>query len=200
MRILPPEKLLEAYSQGIFPMADSADADGVEWYSARKRGIIPIGKFHSPKNVRRIVRQGRFDIRVNHNFREVVKQCANRETTWINDLIINSYDILSQSGNAYSVECYKDDKLEGGLYGVKLGGAFFGESMFRKAKEADKVALQYCHHILKENGFTLWDTQFYNDYLGRFGCIEIDREEYDGMLDEALQLNCEFRLPDREPG
>ncbi|MTI89038.1 MAG: leucyl/phenylalanyl-tRNA--protein transferase [Balneolaceae bacterium] len=194
MRIIPPEALLEAYSKGIFPMADSKDAEGVEWYSASQRGIIPINEFHSPKNVQRIVRQGRFEIRVNHNFRKVVKECANRETTWINNLILDSYTVLSQLGHAYSVECYRNNELEGGLYGVKLGGAFFGESMFRKAKEADKVALQYCHQILEQNNFILWDTQFYNDYLGRFGCIEVDTDEYNQLLQQALEKECEFKL------
>lgn len=175
-------------------MADSRDAGDVEWFTARKRGIIPIGKFHTSKNLSRIIRQKRFDIRINHNFKEVVQQCANRESTWINDLIINSYDVLSQTGNAYSVECYKGDELAGGLYGVKLGAAFFGESMFHKAKEADKVAMFYCHQILQQNGFLLWDTQFYHKHLAQFGCIEISAEEYENMLGQALQHEAEFVL------
>lgn len=194
MRILPPEKLLEAYSQGIFPMAESKDADNVDWYTARKRGIIPIGEFHTSENLARIIRQERFEVKVNHNFREVVTQCANRDSTWINDLIINSYDVLNQHGNACSVESYKDGKLVGGLYGVKLKAAFFGESMFKKEKWADKVALYYCHEILKKNGFRLWDTQFYTDHLAQFGCIEIEAEEYEEMLDEALMKDCEFKI------
>ena len=194
MKILPPEGLLEAYSQGIFPMAESKNAEGVDWYSARKRGIIPIGEFHTSDNLARIIRQERFQIRVNSNFRQVVTECANRETSWINDLIINSYDVLNQYGNAYSVECYKERELVGGLYGVKLKAAFFGESMFKKEKWADKVALYYCHEILKSNGFLLWDTQFYTDHLAQFGCIEIDAEDYQEMLKEALQKDCEFKM------
>lgn len=194
MKIIPPEILLEAYGQGIFPMADSREDTEVEWYSARKRGIIPLDEFHTPKNVLRIIRQERFSIKVDENFRDVVVACANRETTWINDLIINSYDILNQSGNAHSVEIYKDDELVGGLYGVTLGGAFFGESMFRKEKEADKVALFYCHQILKENGFILWDTQFYTDHLGRFGCKEINANEYELLLEKALRMETSFKL------
>ncbi|SMO62014.1 leucyl/phenylalanyl-tRNA--protein transferase [Gracilimonas mengyeensis] len=194
MRIIPPENLLEAYSQGIFPMADHKEAENVEWYSARKRGIIPIGNFHTSKNLARVIRQERFQIRVNSNFREVVKNCANRETSWINDLIVNSYDVLSQYGNAYSVECYRDDKLAGGLYGVKLKAAFFGESMFKKEKWADKVALYYCHEILQKNDFLLWDTQFYTEHLAQFGCIEIEASEYAQMLDQALVKECEFLL------
>lgn len=194
-KIIPPENLLKVYSMGIFPMADSRDADDVEWYSARQRGIIPIDKFHTPKNVLRLVRQGKFQIRVNRNFHEVVKACANRPETWINDIIIDSYTLLSESGYAYSVECYADNELAGGLYGVKLGAAFFGESMFRKVPEADKVALYYCHQILKHNGFLLWDTQFYNPHLGRFGCIEIEPEVYNRLLRKALKKEAEFILP-----
>lgn len=194
MKIIPPEILLEAYSQGIFPMADSGEGEEVDWYSARKRGVIPLDEFHMTKNVMRIVRQGRFEVKVDTGFREVVLGCADRENTWINDLILNSYDILNQSGNAHSVEVYKDEKLAGGLYGVTLGGAFFGESMFRKEKEADKVALYYCHQILKEKGFILWDTQFYTDHLGRFGCKEIEAKEYGKLLEEALKIEAEFAL------
>jgi leucyl/phenylalanyl-tRNA--protein transferase len=194
MKIIPPENLLEAYAQGIFPMAESKEADDVEWYIARKRGIIPIGKFHRSENLARIIRQERFEIRVNSNFREVVTQCANRDSSWINDLIINSYDVLNQHGNAYSVECYRDEELVGGLYGVKLKAAFFGESMFKKEKWADKVALYYCHEILHQNGFLLWDAQFYSEHLAQFGCIEIEAEEYEKMLDEALKKDCEFIL------
>lgn len=194
MKIIPPESLLEAYSRGIFPMAESKESDGVEWYLARKRGIIPIGHFHVSDNLARILRQQRFNVKVNGNFREVVENCANRETSWINDLIINSYDVLNQYGNAFSVECYKEEKLVGGLYGVKLKGAFFGESMFKTEKWADKVALYHCHEILNGNGFLLWDTQFYTEHLAQFGCIEIEAKEYEKMLEAALQKECEFRL------
>lgn len=194
MKIIPPEILLEAYAQGIFPMADSREDQDVEWYSAKKRGVIPLNEFHIPKNVMRIIRQERFSVRVDENFCEVVAACANRETTWINDLIINSYDILNQYGNAHSVEIYRDEDLVGGLYGVAIGGAFFGESMFRDEKEADKVALFYCHQILERNGFMLWDTQFYTDHLGRFGCKEIDPKEYDLLLKKALSREVIFQL------
>ena len=194
MKIIPPEILLEAYAQGIFPMADSREDEEVEWYSARKRGVIPLNEFHMTKNVMRIIRQDKFEVRINEHFREVVKCCADRETTWINDLILNSYDILNQSGNAHSVEVFEKEKLVGGLYGVSLGGAFFGESMFRKEKEADKVALYYCHQILKKNGFTLWDSQFYTEHLGRFGCKEIEAKEYEKLLEKALKIEAEFTL------
>lgn len=195
MKIIPPESLLEAYSQGIFPMANSKEEEGVEWYLAKKRGVIPVGKFHVSDNLERIIRQERFEVRVNSSFREVVELCADRDTTWINDLILNSYDVLNQAGNAFSVECYNEGVLVGGLYGVKLKGAFFGESMFRRENWADKVALYYCHEILENNGFLLWDTQFYTEHLAQFGCIEIEADEYEKMLASALEKECEFRLP-----
>jgi leucyl/phenylalanyl-tRNA--protein transferase len=194
MKIIPPENLLAAYAQGIFPMADSRDAENVEWYSASKRGVIPLDNFHVSKNVERIIRQGRYEVKVDTRFREVVKACADRDSTWINDLIINSYDVLNQAGHAHSVEIYLDDELVGGLYGVSLQAAFFGESMFKQEAEADKVALWYCHKVLKENGFTLWDTQFYTEHLSQFGCVEIEAEEYEQRLDEAMKRSCEFKL------
>jgi leucyl/phenylalanyl-tRNA--protein transferase len=192
MNIIPPESLLSAYAQGIFPMAESKDSKNVDWYSASKRGVIPIDQFHISKNVERLIRQGRFQVKIDSKFREVVQACANRETTWINDLIINSYDVLNQAGHAHSVEVYLDTKLVGGLYGVHLQAAFFGESMFKTETEADKIALYYCHQILEKNGFKLWDTQFYTEHLSQFGCIEIEAEEYQELLVEAMKKECGF--------
>lgn len=192
MKIIPPDNLLSAYAQGVFPMAESRDAEHVDWYSATKRGVIPIDKFHVQKNVQRLIRQGKFKIKIDSRFREVVRACANRETTWINDLIVNSYDVLHQAGHAHSVEVYLDDELVGGLYGVHLQAAFFGESMFRIEPEADKVALYYCHQILEKNSFRLWDTQFYTEHLARFGCIEIEAEEYEEKLEEAMKKSRSF--------
>lgn len=192
MKIIPPEVLLSAYAQGIFPMAESKEAEDVDWYTASKRGVIPIYGFHVSKNVERIIRQGKFEVTVNSHFREVMKECANRETSWINDLILDSFELLHRQNNAHSVEVYLKENLVGGLYGVSLGSAFFGESMFKKANEADKVALYYCHQILKENGFTLWDTQFYTDHLAQFGCVEIEASEYELLLAEALEEDSFF--------
>ncbi len=194
MQIIHPETLLAAYSQGIFPMAESRDSDFVDWFSANHRGVIPINAFHVSKNVRRIIRQQKFQIKIDTQFREVVEGCAQRSDTWINDLIINSYDVLHQYGHAHSVEVYRNEQLVGGLYGVHLKAAFFGESMFKIESEADKVALYYCHQILQKHGFLLWDTQFYTEHLGRFGCLEIKKEEYELLLQKALQKDCEFRL------
>lgn len=194
MKIIPPETLLSAYSQGIFPMAETRESEDVDWYLASKRGVIPIDDFHISRNVLRIIKQKKFNIKVNSRFRDVVKACSERDTTWINDLILNSYDVLNQAGHAHSVEIYIGNELVGGLYGVSLKSAFFGESMFKTQPEADKIALYYCHKILSENDFTLWDTQFYTDHLSQFGCIEIEADEYQEKLEAALQKECPFKL------
>ncbi len=194
MQIIHPEILLGAYQQGIFPMAESRNSESVDWFSANRRGIIPLDAFHISKNVQRLIRQQKFSVTINTCFIEVIEQCAKRTDTWINDLIINSYDVLNQYGNAHSVEVFLDKELVGGLYGVHLKSAFFGESMFKSVPEADKVALYYCHHILQKNGFKLWDTQFYTEHLDRFGCIEIDKDEYDLYLEEAMKKECGFVL------
>lgn len=192
-KIIPPEVLLEGYSRGIFPMSESRDDDDVNWYSARMRGIIPMDRFRVSSNVARIIRQNRFECRVNTCFRAVMEACADRKSTWISDLILDSYEVLHMAGHAHSVEMFDDDgELAGGLYGVSLGAAFFGESMFRSKKEADKVALWHCHRILMEGGFELWDTQFYTDHLSRFGCIEIPATRYSGLLKDALKKEARF--------
>lgn len=175
-------------------MADSKDADDVEWYTARQRGIIPMDNFHMSSNVMRLIRRGEFKVKIDTAFRNVMEACADRETTWINPLIINSYEMLNKMGYAHSVEIYTKGKLTGGLYGVALGGAFFGESMFHYEPETDKIALYYCHQILEQNGFELWDTQFYTDHLGRFGCVEIGADEYEERLESALKKTCSFKL------
>jgi len=193
-KIIPPEALLEAYSRGVFPMSETRDDDSVNWYSSRRRGIIPLDRFRVSGNVERIIRQDRFSCKINTQFRYVMQKCADRRTTWISDIIIDSFEILHKAGHAHSVEVYdKDGTLAGGLYGVSLGGAFFGESMFKNQKEADKVALWHCHRILDTNDFRLWDTQFYTDHLSQFGCIEISASDYEAILESALKLQCIFK-------
>ena len=194
-KIIPPESLLEAYSQGIFPMSESRDDGSVEWFSARRRGVIPMDQFRVSSNVQRIIRQNRFTCRINTQFREVMMACADRNTTWISGLIIDSFEVLHLAGHAHSVEMYNSKgKLAGGLYGVSLGAAFFGESMFKNDKEADKVALWHCHQILEKNGFELWDTQFYTEHLAQFGCVEISAYEYQKRLEGAMEKkNKEFK-------
>lgn len=187
-RIIPPEVLLEGYRNGIFPMSESREDETVAWYSARMRGIIPMDQFRVSSNVQRIIRQNRYECRVNQQFRKVVEKCAERETTWISDIIIDSFEMLHLTGHAHSVEMTDENgELAGGLYGVSLGAAFFGESMFKEKTESDKVALWHCHRILEENGFELWDTQFYTDHLAQFGCIEIPPERYDRLLESAME-------------
>lgn len=194
-RIIPPEILLESYSQGIFPMSETRDDDSVGWYSASLRGIIPMEMFKVSSNVERLTRQGRYSCKINTQFRQVMVECARRQSTWISDIIIDSFEILHHTGNAHSVEMYDEEgTLVGGLYGVSLGAAFFGESMFKNAKEADKIALWHCHQQLEKGGFELWDTQFYTDHLSQFGCIEITAEEYEERLGKALRKEAVFVL------
>lgn len=193
-KIIPPEVLLDSYSNGIFPMSESREDGSVGWYSARKRGIIPIEDFRVSSNVKRMIRQKRYTCRVDTCFRKVMEECASRETTWISDIIINSFEMLHLAGHAHSVEMFdKDDNIVGGSYGVSLGAAFFGESMFKNAREADKIALWHTHKILTKNGFDLWDTQFYTDHLAQFGCMEISLEEYNQRLEKALRKNAQFQ-------
>lgn len=194
-KIIPPETLLEGYSRGIFPMSEYRDDDQVAWFSAKRRGIIPLEAFKVSKNVKRLIRRERYHCRVNTRFREVMEMCADRDSTWISELIINSFEVLHLTGHAHSVEVYdQKERLAGGLYGVTLGAAFFGESMFKEQEEADKIALWHCHRILQSHGFELWDTQFYTDHLAQFGCTEIPAAEYDKRLQNALQKEVEFEL------
>ncbi len=191
--IIPPEALLKGYQNGIFPMSASRHDESYEWYGARRRGIIPIDDFKVSKNIHRIVRQGRYSWKADSCFREVITECANRNTTWISDLIIRSYDYLHKLGYAHSIEIFDHSgSLAGGLYGVSVGAAFFGESMFKKGPEADKIALYYCHRILDVNGFELWDTQYYTDHLAQFGCKEIPNITYMKLLEKALHKEASF--------
>ena len=191
--MISPEELLNAYASGIFPMADSRYDPEAKWYTSRRRGVIPIDQFHISSNVQRIIRNNHYHIKGDHTFRRVMEACADRESTWISDEIIDSYCNLHELGNAHSVSVFnKDWELVGGQYGVSLGGAYFGESMFGRAKEASKVALYWCHQALQQGGFALWDTQFWTEHLSQFGCIEIPAEKYDEKLRSALKKNAVF--------
>lgn len=192
-KIIPPEDLITGYSKGIFPMSESRHDRSFRWYTARRRGIIPLKQFRVSGNVERIIRQNRYKVEINRRFRKVMEECADRKTTWISDLIIDSYELLHEMGYAHSVEMLnRDGSLAGGLYGVSLGSAFFGESMFKNNSEADKVALWHCHRILQKNRFELWDTQYYTEHLARFGCIEIPDHEYMERLEKALRKEARF--------
>lgn len=188
--IIPPEILLSAYSQGIFPMSDSAEDNDFYWVTPKKRGILPLSSFHIPQRLKRILRKEPFEIRFDTAFSHVIECCAetynDRQETWINPIIRNSYIHLHQLGYAHSVEVYKDDQLVAGLYGVRLGRAFFGESMFHRIQDTSKIALTYLVAHLLQGGFLLLDTQFITDHLQQFGAIEIPQKQYLNLLDDAL--------------
>lgn len=188
---LPPELVLHAYSVGAFPMADP-DGD-IAWFSPDPRCIFPLDKFHLPRTVRQLIQRQVFDVRINTAFAQVIAACAKREEgTWISESIIATYTELHRQGFAHSVECWQADHLAGGLYGVALGGAFFGESMFTRVTGASKVALAALVERLRARGFTLLDTQWSTPHLARFGAIEIPRREYLRRLRAALALPCRF--------
>lgn len=191
---LTPHLLLNAYSQGIFPMADE---DGtIYWYDPDPRAIIPLETFHIPRSLARTIKQSHYEIRVDRAFRAVMEACAKpapgREVTWISPEFIESYCQLHTLGFAHSVETWRNGELVGGLYGVTLGGLFAGESMFSRARDSSKVALVYLVERLRRNGFVLLDTQFMTDHLRRFGTIEISREEYQTRLAHALTVGARF--------
>jgi leucyl/phenylalanyl-tRNA--protein transferase len=173
-------------------MADSATDAEVFWVEPRERGIIPLKAFRISRNVQRALRNKPHQVRFNTAFRQVMEACAERDETWINPLILESYTDLHHLGFAHSVEVWMEESLVGGLYGVTLGTAFFGESMFRRVPDADKFALYYCHQRLCERGFTLWDTQFYTDHLGTFGAVTISQSAYQDLLKTALQSRAVF--------
>ena len=187
---LTPSLLETAYRQGIFPMGDPGGS--VHWYSPDPRGIIDLDQFHITNRLKRTIRQGKFDIRIDREFSQVIRECAKREETWITDDIISAYSALHQLGKAHSVEAYSAKGLAGGLYGVSLGGAFMGESMFSRERDASKVCLVYLVNRLKERGFLLLDTQFITPHLKSFGAIEIPRRDYLKRLDMALRRACQF--------
>jgi leucyl/phenylalanyl-tRNA---protein transferase len=189
---LDPETLLQAYSQGAFPMTDR---DGqTRWYTADPRGILPLEKFHIPHTLRQVVRQGRFEIRINYDFPGTMRACMNvrREGSWISEDLVRVYSQLRDLGFAHSVEAWQNDELAGGLYGVSLGAAFFGESMFHYKRDASKVALVHLVERLRERKFELLDTQATTQHLRRFGCVDIPAPEYIARLNRALKRRCEF--------
>jgi leucyl/phenylalanyl-tRNA--protein transferase len=189
---LDPETLLDAYAQGAFPMAEP---DGqILWYTADPRGVLPLERFHVPQTLRQLVRQKKFEIRINHDFEAAMRACmqTRADHTWINDELIQAYVRLHELGHAHSVEAWRNGRLAGGLYGVSLGGAFFGESMFHHHRDASKVALVALVERLRERDFALLDTQTCSDHLTRFGGVEIPEEEYLRQLDEALLKERQF--------
>lgn len=193
---ITPQVLLKAYACGLFPMAESADDPTLYWIEPDQRGVIPLDTFHVPRSLKRTIRKAVFEIRVNSDFDGVISGCAEltseRRETWINQPIRDLYGELFSMGFCHTVECWKDGALMGGLYGIHIGGAFFGESMFSRVPDASKVALVHLRDRLKAGGFLLLDTQFVTDHLRKFGACEVSRAEYNELLQEALQLDSDF--------
>ncbi len=184
------ELVLRAYTAGIFPMGHD---DGIiRWYSPDPRCIIPLDEFHTSKRLARTIRQGKFELKVNANFEKIMRLCAERESTWITDEIVRVYCELHKHGFAHSVEAYLDGEIAGGLYGVSIGGAFMGESMFHVETDASKVCLAYLVERMKERGFVLLDSQYVTDHLSTFNAIQISRQDYLERLRHALTLKCIF--------
>jgi leucyl/phenylalanyl-tRNA--protein transferase len=190
--MIPIPQLLEAYATGFFPMSDGGR---IRWYSPNPRGILLLDRFHVPHRLARLIRQGRFEVRVDSAFRRVIEACAadREEGTWISPEIVESYCALHAAGRAHSVEVWRDGELAGGLYGVHLGGAFFGESMFHRVRDASKVALVALVDRLRARGFTLLDTQWTTPHLEQFGAVEISRREYLRRLRTALRIQASFK-------
>jgi leucyl/phenylalanyl-tRNA---protein transferase len=193
---LTPAVLLRAYAAGVFPMAEAADDPELFWVDPTRRGIIPLDAFHIPRRLKRAVRRGPFEVRCDSDFASVMRGCAEasetRPSTWINAEIIRLYSALAAQGHAHSVECRHAGELIGGLYGVSLGGAFFGESMFSRVTDASKVALVHLVARLRLGRYRLLDTQFVTPHLSQFGAIEITRARYHRQLAEALRYSARF--------
>ncbi len=190
MNLLDPNLLLRAYAVGVFPMADSRNASDVFWVEPKHRAILPLDGFHMSRSLAKTIRSDKLRVTLDTAFRDVVKACAEsrpeRPDTWINPAIEKAYGALHDRGHAHAIECWRDDKLVGGLYGVRLGRAFFGESMFSRVSNASKVALAHLVARMKAGGFTLLDCQFMTDHLASLGAVEIRKEDYASLLDAAL--------------
>jgi leucyl/phenylalanyl-tRNA--protein transferase len=202
-RFLTPELVLRAYAAGIFPMAESRDDPGIFWVDPKIRGVLPLESFHVSRSLRKKVRRNVFEIRCDTAFDRVIDGCGGsykgRNDTWINDEIVGAYSELHALGFVHSVECWQNDTLVGGLYGVSLAGGFFGESMFSRVPDASKVALVHLVARLNLGGYVLLDTQFVTDHLKGFGAVEIPARRYLELLEEALQVKAEF-YPDPPGG
>lgn len=197
---ITPQVLLKAYTCGIFPMAESADDPALYWIEPQHRGILPLDNVHVPRRLARTLRTTDLVIKVDTNIEAVIDGCAasrpGRRSTWINERIRALYCELFELGHCHTVEAWKDDELVGGLYGVALNGAFFGESMFSCARDASKITLVHLAARLAYGGFILLDTQFVTDHLRQFGTVELDREEFHRMLESSLDIDADFmRLP-----
>lgn len=195
---ITPEILLRAYAAGIFPMAEDAEDPSLFWVEPRERGIIPLDSFHVGKRLARTIRSDRFEVRIDEDFDAVIAACAapgpDREKTWISRRIRELYGELFDAGYCHTVEVYEGASLVGGLYGVRLRSAFFGESMFHVERDASKVALVHLVARLKRGGFTLLDTQFVTPHLAQFGAVEVPRRSYKQMLRSAMELDADWNV------
>jgi len=194
--VVTPSLLLRAYACGIFPMAESGDDPTLYWIEPKMRGVLPLDGFHLARRLARTVRSDRFDIRIDTDFDAVISGCAasrvGRRNTWINEPIKKLYGELFRLGHVHTVEAWRDGRMVGGLYGVKLGAAFFGESMFSDERDASKVALVHLVARLRRGGFQLLDTQFLTEHLAQFGTAEIPRDKYVTLLDAAVAGHADF--------
>jgi len=195
-KIIPVSNLLDFYKKGLFPMADNANTEVINLYQPKKRFIIPIDNFHVPKKLFKLFRSNTYTFKINYNFKNVISKCqlANRKDngTWINNIILDSYLNLHYEKIAHSVECYNQNQLIGGLYGVHIGGCFFGESMFSELSNTSKFCLLYLIAILKKNSFSILDSQFYNEHLIQFGAYEIENKIYLEGLKAGIDDNRTF--------
>lgn len=202
---ITPQVLLKAYSCGIFPMAENADDPALYWIEPQQRGILPLGNIHIPRRLARTVRTTACRVTIDVDFIGVIEGCAaarpGRYTTWINDRIRHLYSELFDLGHCHTVEVWDGKNLVGGLYGVQLGGAFFGESMFSRTRDASKIALVHLIGRLIAGGFRLLDTQFVTDHLRQFGTVELERDDFHKLLERALKVRGDFhRLTDETRG
>jgi leucyl/phenylalanyl-tRNA---protein transferase len=197
MSSITPQILLQAYAAGVFPMAESAGDPALYWVEPEERGIIPLDGFHISRSLRKRVKHQTYEIRIDAAFNQVIAECAaksdSRKETWINKRIISLYSQLHKMGCAHSVESWLDGELVGGLYGIRIGSAFFGESMFSRSTDASKVALVHLIARLKYGGFTLLDAQFVNPHLLQFGSLAIKKADYHKLLEPALEKDADFR-------
>lgn len=193
---IPPDLLLRAYATGVFPMAENANDPEVFWVRPETRGVIPLDTFHVPKSLAKVVRQERFEVAFDTDFSGVIEGCAetrpDRDSTWINAPIREAYAQLFERGYCHTVEAWRQGRLVGGLYGVTLGRAFFGESMFSRERDASKVCLVHLVERLRARGFVLLDTQFTTGHLMRFGAVDVPRRRYEKLLEEALEGEARF--------
>ena len=196
---LTAQILLQAYASGIFPMAESSDNHELFWLDPQHRGIFELDKFHISHSLARRIKQGAFEIKVNTAFMDVVAGCADREETWINAPLLRLYDELHQTGYAHCLEVWQDNQLVGGVYGLAIGGAFFGESMFSRRTDASKIALAYLVDRLRLGGFCLFDTQFITPHLASLGAVEIPRSVYHSRLEQAIKQSADFLRQSETP-